>query len=175
VLVPLIGEIAILSAFQFVIWALVRRQPWYTPPVMGAEDEDVNGSDNTVLFWFSCFQYIFVAAVLSVGPPFREPMYKNIPFILTMAGTVLLTLFLMTVNPDGAFAVFMNLTYASGSFKLLLVVLAMANFAICWVGYKTVLPSLSNVVLHIRRALGIKKIRKRYKDLKSELIAKTDV
>lgn len=175
VLVPLIGEIALLAGFQFLVWALVRRQPWYTPPVMGAEDADVSGSDNTVLFWFSCFQYIFVAMVLSVGPPFREPMYKNLPFMATVFATVMLTFLLMCVDPDAGFGQFMNLTYASTQFKLLLVVLAAVNFALCWVGYKQLFPAMAVLVQRARRALGIKKIRKRYKVLNAEHSAKADV
>jgi hypothetical protein len=33
--------------------------------------------ENTVLFSLSCFQYILVAGVFSIGPPYRKPMWTN--------------------------------------------------------------------------------------------------
>lgn len=33
--------------------------------------------ENSVLFLISCFQYILVAAVFSIGPPYRKPMWTN--------------------------------------------------------------------------------------------------
>jgi cation-transporting ATPase 13A3/4/5 len=54
----------------------------YTPPP--ANDPASNNNrlestnyENTVLFLISCFQYILVAAVFSIGPPYRKPMWTN--------------------------------------------------------------------------------------------------
>ncbi len=33
--------------------------------------------ENSTLFLVSCFQYILVAAVFSIGPPFRKQMWTN--------------------------------------------------------------------------------------------------
>jgi len=53
----------------------------YTPPPeeplgSGNQLESTN-YENTVLFLISCFQYILVAAVFSIGPPYRKPMWTN--------------------------------------------------------------------------------------------------
>jgi len=49
----------------------------YIPPIVDPENPEIKNSDNTVLFLISCYQYIMIAVILSVGPPYREPMLQN--------------------------------------------------------------------------------------------------
>ena len=101
VLASLFGQIIITSGVQFWTFFWVRRQVWsvitcllfaaegnlrtdharYLPP-----DADPYGDgahlkatnyENSALFLVSCFQYILVAAVFSIGPPYRQPMWTN--------------------------------------------------------------------------------------------------
>ena len=54
----------------------------YTAPVPkdpNADDDKIEATnyENSALFLLSCFQYILVAAVFSIGPPYRKPMWTN--------------------------------------------------------------------------------------------------
>lgn len=49
----------------------------FVPPQLDTEKSNIMNSENTTLFLVSCFQYIFAGIVLSVGPPFRQPMRNN--------------------------------------------------------------------------------------------------
>lgn len=49
----------------------------FQPPRVDLEKSNIENSENTALFLVSCFQYIFMGVVLSVGPPFRKPMRSN--------------------------------------------------------------------------------------------------
>jgi len=49
----------------------------YIPPIVDPENPEIKNSDNTVLFLMSCYQYIMIAVILSVGPPYREAMLQN--------------------------------------------------------------------------------------------------
>ena len=49
----------------------------YIPPIVDPDNPEIKNSDNTVLFLMSCYQYIMIALILSVGPPYREPMLQN--------------------------------------------------------------------------------------------------
>lgn len=83
VLASIIGQIVITSAVQFWAFFWVRSQDWYTPPNIitdpASEDDHLQAMnyENSVLFLISCFQYILVAAVFSIGPPYRKSIWTN--------------------------------------------------------------------------------------------------
>lgn len=128
VLVPLLGQIVILAIFQYFIWELCRKEPYYVPPVMGGDDSDVDSTDNSALFLFSSFQYIFVSILLTVGPPYHEPIIKNKPFVFTIIATVLLTMSFMSFPPDSWVGRLMNMTFLEPSFKLFILGTIFVNF-----------------------------------------------
>ncbi len=51
--------------------------PPQNDPSAGGNKLESTNYENTVLFSISCFQYILVAAVFSIGPPYRKSMWTN--------------------------------------------------------------------------------------------------
>ncbi|SCU84504.1 LAFA_0D10308g1_1 [Lachancea sp. 'fantastica'] len=127
ILVPLITNILIILFFQIVPWLICQRMNWYQSPVVGGDDA-VQSSDNTVLFFYSTFQYVFTAVVLSVGPPYREPMSKNVGFITDVMVSLVLNIILMMVSANGWLGRAFQLSDISGKFKMFLVVWAIINY-----------------------------------------------
>jgi len=84
VLSSIIGQIVIMSGVQGWAYVWVRRQEWYTTPRKSIPSQgsgnklDSTNYENSVLFLVSCFQYILVAAVFSIGPPYRKSMWTNV-------------------------------------------------------------------------------------------------
>uniref|UniRef100_H3BZC9 ATPase 13A3 n=1 Tax=Tetraodon nigroviridis TaxID=99883 RepID=H3BZC9_TETNG len=57
--------------------------------------QNIQNFENTSLFYVSCFQYLMVAIVFSKGKPFRQPSYKNWPFVLSVVTLYSFLLFIM--------------------------------------------------------------------------------
>lgn len=89
-----------MGAVQGWTYVWVRQQKWcvivgglirsvvsflgrYTPPPTSVPSKDGDNKlestnyENSVLFLISCIQYILVAAVFSIGPPYRKSMWTN--------------------------------------------------------------------------------------------------
>ncbi|KIJ67879.1 hypothetical protein HYDPIDRAFT_83436 [Hydnomerulius pinastri MD-312] len=131
VLASLIGQIILTSAVQFFTFFWVRRQEWYTPPPM----DDPNGEDahlkatnyeNTVLFLVSCFQYILVAAVFSIGPPYRKSMWTNGWLMVSIIALSLFNL-LVLLRPPKPVELILELMPIPFSARLWLAVFVVAN------------------------------------------------
>ncbi|KAG0083097.1 hypothetical protein BGZ92_011085, partial [Podila epicladia] len=146
VLTSLIGQIMIQSLFQAALFVIIRHQPWYTPPVYDSEEKNIECFENTALFLLSCFQYLLVAIVFSVGPPFRKPMVTNRPFVIITAGLVLLSA-IMVLFPTPWLSEVMQLVKIPFSFRAFILIMAGVNFALslfcesfmfpivaCWIG-----------------------------------------
>lgn len=125
-LIPLTVNIILLLIFQVILWELVQLQSWYIKPIP-AGDDSVQSSDNTVLFYFSNFQYIFIAIILTVGPPYREPVTKNVPFLINIGVSALLSLLLMNLKEGTFLFELFQLTKISNNFKILIIISSVIN------------------------------------------------
>ncbi|KAJ6499996.1 hypothetical protein C8R47DRAFT_273891 [Mycena vitilis] len=105
VLSSLIGQIIITSGFQVWGYLWVRGQPWYTPPAPSdpsSEDNHLESTnyENTTLFLLSCFQYVLVAAVFSIGPPYRKSMWTNGWLMASLGLLTALNTLVLLAPPD---------------------------------------------------------------------------
>ncbi|RCI06202.1 hypothetical protein CU098_003218, partial [Rhizopus stolonifer] len=129
VLTSLIGQIIITSGFQLISYWAVHQQSWYKAPMFDPDGENITCFENTVLFLVSSFQYIFVAVVFSVGPPYRKPLWTNQRLIATLFVLVVLTCWFVLSPPDYVLNM-MELEILPLSFKLFIIILGAANLGI---------------------------------------------
>ncbi|XP_068175022.1 polyamine-transporting ATPase 13A3 isoform X2 [Antennarius striatus] len=112
-LCSVLTQILICLGFQAMTFFLVQQQTWYTvwTPLTDVcnqsshnlsehnetelDDHNIQNFENTSLFFVSCFQYLIVAIVFSKGKPFRQPTYKNWPFVVSVLGLYFFLLFIM--------------------------------------------------------------------------------
>lgn len=130
--VPVLGslllQVALVAGVQLGGYFLVIAQPWFVPlnRTVPAPDNLPN-YENTVVFSLSGFQYLILAAAVSKGAPFRQPLYTNVPFLVALAllGSVLVGLILVPGLLQGPLGL---RNIADSSFKLLLLGLVAFNF-----------------------------------------------
>ncbi|KAK5061350.1 hypothetical protein LTR84_007892 [Exophiala bonariae] len=171
VLTPLLGQILLCILVQLVAFQTVQSQPWYQPPQLDKEKSSVDNSQNTALFLVSCFQYILSGIVLSVGPPFRQSMTANVPFVVTLVVVLLMSLY-MLLDPAKWLANFMDLTEMSLDYELFLLALATTGFAGAYLAERYFLPVLAKYVGKLKLYLrpSHPKKRKLYKLIAEDIL-----
>ncbi|CCE78473.1 Piso0_001096 [Millerozyma farinosa CBS 7064] len=174
VLIPMCCHILTLLVFQVALWLLVQQQPWYIKPVPG-DDDDVQSFDNTILFLFSNFQYIFIAIVLSVGPPYREPVMKNVPFLVNVVVSTCISLALFWVDGDSRWGTFMQLTNLPTSFYYIIILAALANLALMYAGEDSWFVRLAKTAKRCYLRGKPRKSKKLFKNLRKEYVSLQEV
>ncbi|KAI5963290.1 uncharacterized protein KGF55_003082 [Candida pseudojiufengensis] len=167
VLIPLVCSILVLLIFQVIIWSWVKKEPWYIKPIPGSDDA-VKSSDNTVLFLFSNFQYILIAVVLNQGPPFREPIEKNLPFLINLVVATLLSISLFAINGDSSMGDLLQLTNLSRAFYWYILLFSVVNLVVLIFGDKNWFIKLATVYKKIFQRHKIGKSKKLFKNLRKE-------
>lgn len=154
ILGSLLGHIVVIILLQALVYILVQEQSWYIPPVIHKDSPNIENSENTVLFLLSLFQYAFIAIILSVGPPYRQPMYKNTLFMATIVLVTIFTTY-VTLYPSAWIASVLQLTYLTWSFKVVILGLAALDIFLSWIGETFVFVQIVKAFAGMKkRALG---------------------
>ncbi|XP_065319857.1 polyamine-transporting ATPase 13A3-like isoform X2 [Gordionus sp. m RMFG-2023] len=134
-LLSIFCQLTIQIAFQTSAIIYLKHQTWYNKVKHATdnlyENNETINWDTTVVFWISCFQYLFMAIVFSRGKPFRKPIYSNYLFLLTIIA-ILVFNSLFIVNPNGYFENFFSLISSKKSmhmtFRFIIISFVIANF-----------------------------------------------
>ncbi|XP_020772878.2 LOW QUALITY PROTEIN: polyamine-transporting ATPase 13A3-like [Boleophthalmus pectinirostris] len=137
--------------FQLLAFLLVQEQSWYekwTPQSnacnvsRSSQSFSVNNSyidvknirnyENTTLFYVSTFQYLAVAIGFSKGKPFRQPSYKNWPFMLSCIGLYTF-LFLIVLFPVPAIDKFLDIVCVPHDWRITVVLIIISNTVISFI------------------------------------------
>ncbi|KAG7227155.1 hypothetical protein INR49_013953 [Caranx melampygus] len=148
-LCSVLTQILTCLGFQVLAFLLVRQQSWYeiwtpqsdacnisssslshtqnvTTPV---DHKNIRNYENTTLFYVSSFQYLAVAIIFSKGKPFRQPSYKNWPFMLSCIALYTFLLFIL-LYPVPAIDSFLEIVCVPHDWRITLVVIVIVNAAV---------------------------------------------
>ncbi|XP_070775193.1 polyamine-transporting ATPase 13A3-like [Enoplosus armatus] len=148
-LCSVLTQILTCLVFQVLAFLLVRQQSWYetwTPQSDACnvsssslshslnvttphDHKNIRNYENTTLFYVSSFQYLAVAIGFSKGKPFRQPSYKNWPFMLSCIGLYTFLLLIM-LYPVPAIDSFLEIVCVPHDWRVTLVVIVTVNAAV---------------------------------------------
>ena len=170
ILTPLLGQIALCIIVQAIAFQTVQKQPFYQPPHLDKQKSNIDNSQNTALFLTSCYQYILSGVVLSIGPPYRQSLTTNVPFVVTIVIALLISLY-MLLDPAKWLSSFMDLTDMSLNYELFLLVLTAVGFALAYVAERYVFQGMAKGIGRLKKRLrpSSQKQRKQYKLIQEEM------
>ncbi|EPX71920.1 P-type ATPase P5 type [Schizosaccharomyces octosporus yFS286] len=173
ILSPLLGQIFFICTFQYIILRLVRQQPWYIPPpAAGSEKSSIANSDVTSLFLFSVFQYILIGLVLTVGPPYRQRMWRNVSFTVSICALLGIAVSLTKLHDrNNYFMKVFRLTPMSDNFQNFIIFCALIYYVCAASGQQYIFTGLVNTISRLYRRLQNKRkvSKKLYKRLSAKL------
>ncbi|WRT67812.1 uncharacterized protein IL334_004786 [Kwoniella shivajii] len=158
VLISIIGQIVLNSAVQILVFVWVRRQPWYTAPDTNVDKLETFNYENSALFLVSCFQYILVAGVFSVGPPYRKPLYTNPSLVICLLGLGAFSTYVL-LSPAQPIALILDIIQLPLQFKFELLVIAVINIAAAFGFEKFGEKPIGRMIVAIKRWRGRKRGR----------------
>ena len=110
-LVVTTGFILVTFLAQGVVFAAVRSQPWYgtdaypTAMAPGTDSEGTNAAvpETSSLFLVAMYQYVGVAAIFSVGHPWKSPTWTNRPFCAWLGVVVAVSTLVLFLRDGGLY------------------------------------------------------------------------
>lgn len=152
VLLSMIGQVVICSLTQAFTFFLTRRQEWYEAPELNIDELNVVNAENSALFLVSSFQYITVAAVFSVGPPFRQPIYTNPMLLASLTSLGCLSTYFLFVR-QGFFFDLLGLVEFPPAFHWKLFAVVLVNTTACFVFESYLMSPTLHCVKFVQRVL----------------------
>lgn len=148
-LFSVLTQILVCLGFQTITFLWVKEQPWYevwTPHSDACnksshqnlsdlneteiDHHNIKNYENTSVFYVSSFQYLIVAIVFSKGKPFRQPSYKNWPFVVSTLTLYFFLLFVM-LYPIDAIDDFLEIVCVPFDWRIKLLLVIAVNAVIC--------------------------------------------
>jgi cation-transporting ATPase 13A3/4/5 len=143
VLTSVFGQIIIQGLMQYIAFRWVQSQPWYVPGNVDIANEMYESFENTIVFMVSSYQYLIVAVVFTVGPPYQESILKNTPYIITLS-LLLAANLAVTFLPSNVIP--FDLVQVPVSARIFVVIIAASDLVMSWVCEIYIFPRAASII-----------------------------
>ncbi|KAJ2827602.1 hypothetical protein GGI24_002605, partial [Coemansia furcata] len=158
VLASLLGNVALVIGFQIAMYFMTESRPWYQKQVPeDPKDPDSTpkeGDLNTAMYLFTSFQYLFAGAIFNIGPPYRQPAYRNYSYVAVVAVILIFDLWVLLVPVNGFSSLF-GLVHTKVSWRFTILGMVAANFSLCYIGEWLLFPRLAIPLAKICRLVKL--------------------
>lgn len=165
ILMTLVLNILIILTFQLMVWFKIQKEPWYQVPTPG-DDENVKSFDNTILFLFTNFQYILISIVLSAGPPYRQKIWYNKPYLINLIVIIFLSASLFMFDSNSTVGNIFQVVNLPKRYYTYIIIYSVVNLIVMNVCESLLYDKLYYYYKKIFKKSSISK--KKYKNLKKE-------
>ncbi|KAJ3012104.1 hypothetical protein HKX48_006448 [Thoreauomyces humboldtii] len=151
VLTSLVSQVVLQAGFQLCAFIWIRHQDFYQPPKGHFSERLFKSYENTAVFLVSCFQYLAVAVAFCVGPPYRESMWRNVPFLTTI---VVLSAFitLLTLRPTPYLLDLLDLLDLPAPARITLFLTGLLDVLVTYLLEQYFCPRLAALLKHVHLA-----------------------
>lgn len=108
----------------------IRKWSFYQPPPPidpNNGDDNTTGYENTSVFLISLYQYVVVCVAFSISKPFRQPLYTNLPFVVSLVILSVFNIYITLANDGWIFSAFDVIEDINMPFRLSLICIAFVN------------------------------------------------
>lgn len=127
----LIVHVIVMTMFQLIAYHAVRRFPWFTPFVY-TSNIGYTCYENYSVFCISMFQYIIMAILFSRGKPYREAIYTNIAFMISIMLLITICIYVTVYPANWVVQTLQLIIPPTYDWRFVILILALCNFLICF-------------------------------------------
>ncbi|XP_033763679.1 probable cation-transporting ATPase 13A3 isoform X1 [Pecten maximus] len=170
-LLSIIVHVVLVALVQVGALFYLKSQSWYTRALPSHDAENTKCWETTTIFLVSSYLYMAVAFCFSRGPPYRKPIYTNIPYLITLVSLVSFSTMMLLLAPHPILNFFgiMPLWEKSFDFRLLMLAFPATHLVLCWTAEYTL--TATKCVKKIKALCKKKKkAQDTYKYIRSEIM-----
>lgn len=126
-------QLLLIIGSQIGVYIYLISLPWFVA-LDPSDDKNTEWMENTTLFTFSVTQYVLVISALTIGKPFRKPVYTNIGLWIWVAILIALSYVLILTPPKFLKSILQieTIDKIPNSFKIFIVVASLVTAVVSY-------------------------------------------
>ena len=158
-------QVILVALIQLASFYTIRGFPWY--PDYHKKEDSLTCYENYAIYMVSLFQYITSAIVFSQGKPYRQPIYTNLPLLISLVIMSIICIYQTIYPASWLQSLFEYILPPNYDFRVIVLCLAVIHFILGLILENMVVNFL---LVRAVKATGLENRGKKYLALEKELM-----